>query len=481
MNTFFQKNNNKVRTRGFVLPLTLIVCVIILTIATGISVILAKELYFSKLSRLSQVAYYAADSGLMCATMIDDKYIDPETGLGIFEYNNLVTSQSVLDKINISRIANGQSAITLADIKCATSDIFDETATSFAVTAFTRTDAAGNPDNGQTSTFNMRMDLDGGEYRCATVVINKTSKYRQIISRGFASCNSVFAYPIERAIVSTAESADIEISPDPDPTPDPTPPSNTTVLTSGTSWVVPDGVTQIKIWAVGAGGGGAGANGVDATAGGGGGAGGLVYGVADVTPGQIFSYNLGPAGVGSTGGVNGGLGGDTFISSGSLSLSAYGGTGGKHNTGAPGSGGAATGGLGWLSIGSATGGTGYGPVGDVGGGAGGGTALANASANGAEGGTGAQANDISGLFAALVEAGYPTTAPGAGSLVTGTQNAMSGSSATGVGSGGGGAANQGGNGGDGLFGGGGGGAAGYSANNMKGGDGGQGFIVITIQ
>lgn len=477
MNTFFQQSNNKARTRGFVLPLTLIVCVIILTIATGISVILAKELYFSKLSRLSQIAYYAADSGLMCATMIDDKYIDPETGLGIFEYNNLVTSQSVLDKINVSRVVNGQSAITLADIKCATSDIFDETATSFAVTPFSRTDTAGNPDNGQTSTFNMRMDLGGGEYRCATVVVNKTSKYRQIISRGFASCNSVFAYPIERAIVSTAESTDIDTS----PTPDPTPSSNTTILTSGTSWVVPDGVTQIKIWAVGAGGGGAGSNGIDATAGGGGGAGGLVYGVVDVIPGQIFSYNLGPGGVGSTGGVNGGLGGDTFLSSGSLSMSAFGGTGGKHNTGAAANGGAATAGVGWLSIGSVVGGTGYGSVGDVGGGGGGGIAMANASSNSSEGGSGAQANDISGLFAALTEAGYPTTAPGTGSLVAGTQNAMNGSTATGVGSGGGGAANQGGNGGDGLFGGGGGGAAGYSANNMKGGDGGQGFIVITIQ
>jgi hypothetical protein len=72
-----------------VLPLTLIICVIILTISAGISIILAKELYFSRLSRLSQVAYYAADDGMMCATMIDDKYIDPDTGLVFSHTPNL--------------------------------------------------------------------------------------------------------------------------------------------------------------------------------------------------------------------------------------------------------------------------------------------------------------------------------------------------------------------------------------------------------
>lgn len=198
------------KTRGFVLPLTLIVCVIILTIATSISIILAKELYFSKLSRLSQVAYYAADNGLMCATMIDDQYIDPDTGLGIFQYNNLVTSQMVLDKINTQRTSNGLTALTLNDIKCATSEIFNASVTNFALAPFTRIDSAGNPDNGQTTTFNMRMDLGGGNYRCATVLINKTPTFRQIISRGFASCGLVYSHPIERAIISTAESAETD-------------------------------------------------------------------------------------------------------------------------------------------------------------------------------------------------------------------------------------------------------------------------------
>ena len=49
------------------------------------------------------------------------------------------------------------------------------------------------------------------------------------------------------------------------------------VLTSGTSYTVPSGTLDVKIWAVGGGGGGAGATSTDATAGGGGGAGGVAY------------------------------------------------------------------------------------------------------------------------------------------------------------------------------------------------------------
>lgn len=207
MKLFTFKKIIHTHAKGFVLPLTLIVCVIILTIATSISIILSKELYFSRLSRLSQIAYYAADNGLMCATVIDDQYYDQETGLGIFQYNNLVTSQMVLDRINVQRVAGGLSALSLNDIKCAASSIFDTSVTGYALTPFSRIDSAGNTDTGQTSTFNMRMDLGGGEYRCATVLVNKTPTYRQIISRGFASCGSVYAYPIERAIVSTSESA----------------------------------------------------------------------------------------------------------------------------------------------------------------------------------------------------------------------------------------------------------------------------------
>jgi hypothetical protein len=201
----FHKRIARLRHKGFVMPLTLVISVIILTIASGISVILSKELYFSRLSRLSQTAYYAADDGMMCATMIDDGYLDPDTGLGIFEYTNGLTAQNVLDKINNNRTARGLTTISLNSIKCATSDIFNSAVSNYSTSAFSRVNSQGAPENGRTTTFSMTMSLGGGSVRCAQITINKTVKYRQIISRGFANCSTTSLYRIERAIVSTTE------------------------------------------------------------------------------------------------------------------------------------------------------------------------------------------------------------------------------------------------------------------------------------
>jgi hypothetical protein len=191
--------------KGFILPMTLLVCTIVLTIATGISIILIKELYFSKVSRDSQLAYYAADSALMCATQVDDQYTDPATGLGIFPYGNLTTPQSVLDKVNIGRQNRGYPAITLADIKCATSPIFDSAVSSFSYEPFTRINSNNQTENGEKAFFSMKMDLGNGTFRCANVLIYKTPTYRQIVARGYSSCGNGAAQPIERAIISTTE------------------------------------------------------------------------------------------------------------------------------------------------------------------------------------------------------------------------------------------------------------------------------------
>lgn len=196
------------KERGFILPLTLLVCSIILTVATGISIILTKELYFSKVSRDSQLAYYSADTAMMCALMVDGTYIDPLTGLGIFPYGAATDPTSemnaVLDKVNIQRQNNNLQNLYLSDIKCATSAIFDPAISGFDSVAFSRTNSAGIVESGKTSTFNMRMDLGDGTSRCATVLISKTDKYRQIIARGFAGCDGQ-AHNIERAIVNTTE------------------------------------------------------------------------------------------------------------------------------------------------------------------------------------------------------------------------------------------------------------------------------------
>jgi hypothetical protein len=325
MKTFLFKKYRALRTRGFILPFTLVVCVIILTIATGISIILTKELYFSKLSRLSQTAYYAADNGLMCATMIDDLYLDTTIGLGIFQYADTPTTQSVLDTVNARRSSQGLSTITLNDIKCATSAIFDTSVTGYAVDPFSRIDSEGNVDNGKTTTFNMKMDTGNSVYRCATVVVNKTPSYRQIISRGFASCNgATYAYPIERAIVSTSETSGASSGGTPIVT------VQQEYTTPGSyMWTAPEGVTRVTVLAIG----GGGAGGSSIKGGGGGGGAGLGYrNDISVTPGNTYRVEVGAGGIGVING-NGGDGQDSYFKDAStvVGMGGQGGNGGGNN------------------------------------------------------------------------------------------------------------------------------------------------------
>lgn len=195
----------RAKTKGFILPLTLVICVITLTISSGISLILVKEVYFSKVSRLSHVAYYAADDGMQCASTIDDLYIDPDTGLGIFESNASVEASDVLDRVNTARASNGLPAIALTDIKCATASIFDAGVSGYDVIDYSRINSEGQLETGRSTSFNMIMDLGNGTSRCALVTINKTSSYRQIISRGFATCSPTSAYSMERAVINVTE------------------------------------------------------------------------------------------------------------------------------------------------------------------------------------------------------------------------------------------------------------------------------------
>ncbi|TXG99853.1 MAG: hypothetical protein E6P95_04305 [Candidatus Moraniibacteriota bacterium] len=197
--------------RGFVLPFTLVMCMIMLTISMGISIVLVKQLYFSKLSRQSDIAYSAADAGMMCATMIDDQYVEPATGRGIFPYNGLIdpstSINAVLADVNAERQLLGRAVLSLNDITCATSAIFNGSISSFAVVPFSRLTASNQTESGYASSFSMRMNLGDGTFRCAKVTVKKTSTYRQIISQGYAACSDVMSRPLERAIVNTTDTA----------------------------------------------------------------------------------------------------------------------------------------------------------------------------------------------------------------------------------------------------------------------------------
>jgi hypothetical protein len=187
--------------RGFVLPFTLLICSIILSVATSVSVILAKELYFSQLSRASQLAYYAADNGMMCALMVDDEYTNPTTGFGIFQYASSPTPQDTLTLVRPDLSLYGSAT----SIKCATSEMFNPAPpTNFTVDT---NYVSPNGDTGAVSTFTMKMDLDGTgtNYRCAKITVKKTVSFRQIISQGYTSCPGTGVISVERAIVNTTE------------------------------------------------------------------------------------------------------------------------------------------------------------------------------------------------------------------------------------------------------------------------------------
>ena len=117
-------------------------------------------------------------------------------------------------------------------------------------------------------------------------------------------------------------------------------PATLAYSTAGTTtWVVPQGVTSITFQAAGgAGGAGGGDVGGDKnnTAGGGGGGSNFISATVAVTPGQVYTFNVGRGGAGSAGGGTGGTGETTSISlGGSVILAALGATGGTrgHNNG----------------------------------------------------------------------------------------------------------------------------------------------------
>lgn len=102
--------------------------------------------------------------------------------------------------------------------------------------------------------------------------------------------------------------------------------ANTEVLTSGTSWTCPIGVTRIRVRVVGGGGGGAGSSG--ANRGTGGGAGAYCERFETVVPGTSYSYIIGAAGSGSAGAGDGTAGGNSTWTN-SSTITAAGGPGGS--------------------------------------------------------------------------------------------------------------------------------------------------------
>ena len=168
--------------------------------------ILGKELYFSRLTRESATAYYAADTALECAKTLDAVYSDSE-GNGLFD-SPLHTATDTIAYVNTIRYSQGIGTITFLDIRCASVSVFDGSVTDITSTT---TDRYGNDlvdPYGASSTktsFTLPMNAGEGETICAKVTIEKSNSWRQIIARGFNTCNFGSRRVLERAIISTTQ------------------------------------------------------------------------------------------------------------------------------------------------------------------------------------------------------------------------------------------------------------------------------------
>ena len=126
-------------------------------------------------------------------------------------------------------------------------------------------------------------------------------------------------------------------------------PDRLVVLTSGTSWTCPTGVTKV-IGRVEGGSGGGGGGGGTYPGGGGGGGGGALF-IATVVPGTTYTYAIGAAGAaGASTNLFGGAGGSTTMTISGVTYTGGGGSGGSGGSQADGGGGGSGSGTGAVSV-----------------------------------------------------------------------------------------------------------------------------------
>lgn len=193
-------------SKGFILPMSIYLTTVALSITVGITVVIVTQLRFSSLQKESALAYYAADVGAMCAKYVDDTYFDAVSGLGIFPSDGVLSATTSVDdtlsSYNSYRLARSLPTLTLSQVYCATVPIFVAASSSMTYAPYTL-EVGSVTENGWTSSFKMTMDLGSGATRCASVIVNKTQSFRQIISRGYSDCDS--STRIERAVIQSAQ------------------------------------------------------------------------------------------------------------------------------------------------------------------------------------------------------------------------------------------------------------------------------------
>lgn len=217
MNFLLKKNDRDKSTArgGFILPLAMLLMSLILLVSLGITSIIVRQAKFTRIVRDSFIAYNAADMAVTCTAFIDNSYVNPSTGYGIFPTSDatfsVADSQLEIDdtiaRINVGRTARGIGTITLNDVSCGSVHVFSnaETGITYSTTTYTRSDLT--TETGKRSTFILSLPLTNGEFRCAKVIFNKTPSFNQIIASGYSSCDATGIHRLERVIISSAESS----------------------------------------------------------------------------------------------------------------------------------------------------------------------------------------------------------------------------------------------------------------------------------
>ncbi len=202
--------------RGFILPLTMLLMTLILLVSIGVTSVIVRQARFSRIIKDSLIAYNAADMAVMCTAFIDNTFTNSSTTNGIFPTNptlyplgNETTEiNDTIGTINSGRLIRGVPSIPSSDsLTCGGVRIFNPADSQITYTAFTYTKSDLSTEAGKTSTFNLKIPLSSGDFRCAKVIYNKSTSFSQIISSGYSTCDASSRSRLERVIVSSAESS----------------------------------------------------------------------------------------------------------------------------------------------------------------------------------------------------------------------------------------------------------------------------------
>ncbi len=205
---------------GFILPLTMLLMTLILLISFGITSIIVRQAKFSRIVKDSLIAYNAADMAVTCTSFIDNTYTNSSTTNGIFPTDpklypmgtETTEISDTIDLINVGRSVRGVPTISAVPsnsdaITCGGVRIFNTSDSQISYTPFTYTKSDLSTEAGKTSTFNLKIPLSNGDFRCAKVRYNKSPSFSQIISSGYSNCEPASRSRLERVIVSSAESS----------------------------------------------------------------------------------------------------------------------------------------------------------------------------------------------------------------------------------------------------------------------------------